>query len=465
MNIPTILIIDDDVVLLARLATQLKESGFGTVQATSVQQAEQALASTTVDLALLEPAIDRRAGWEWLPHLATCVPTIVMSGDGLEEDIVRGFDAGAVDYLTKPFRTGELLARLRAHLRLRSGSDVAAPSGAPTTGQPTSESLSDPSSMTARVIDLSDDDDVFDATVERRSDVPEPPARQSAPISSTKRLRRSRSSAEEDEPVFIPHAEERGLIADHTPMEVDDLRASELEQLPLGTRLRAARQRRRITLVQAELDTKIRMSYIQAMEEEKFSLLPHGAMTEAMVKTYAAYLGLNVANALEEYRQRHYTAPVEPLPALGGSFLPRSATPWWIWAAVVALALVVGIGGILVLDPAGVAALGDRARALFAPPTATPTPTLTPTFSPTATSTPTVTATSTPTVTPSLTPEPTATPEPTSTPTLTPRPQPTPRPPTPRPPPTPVPPTPVPPPEPQPEPPPEPQPEPPPVQP
>ncbi len=455
MNIPTILIIDDDVVLLARLATQLKEAGFGAVQATSVRQAEQALASAAVDLALLEPAIDRRAGWEWLPHLATCVPTIVMSGDGLEEDIVRGFDAGAVDYLTKPFRTGELLARLRAHLRLRSGSD-AAPPGVSAIGQPTSESFSEPSSMTARVIDLGDDDDMLNATVERRSDAPEPPARQPAPISSTERLRRSRSS-EEDEPVFIPHAEERGLIVDHTPMDVDDLRASELEQLPLGARLRAARQRRRITLVQAELDTKIRMSYIQAMEEEKFSLLPHGAMTEAMVKTYAAYLGLNVMNAIEEYRQRHYTAPVEPLPALGGSFLPRSALPWWIWAAVVVLALVVGIGGILVLDPAGVAALGDRARALFAPPTATPTPSLTPTFSPTATSTPTVTSSPTPTVTPSLTPEPTATPEPTLTPTPTTRPQPTPRP---RP--TPVPPTPVPP---TPEPPPEPQPEPPPVQP
>lgn len=190
-------------------------------------------------------------------------------------------------------------------------------------------------------------------------------------------------------------------------------------------------------------------------------MLPHGSMTEAMVKTYASYLGLNVVNALEEYRQRHYSAPVEPLPALGGSFLPRSATPWWIWAAVVVLALIVGVGGILALDPAGVAALGNRARALFSPPTATPTPTLTPTFSPIATSTPTVTPspTLTTTLTPSPTPEPTVTSEPTSTPSATPRPQPTLRPrPTPRPQPTPEPPTPEPPP-------PEPQPEPPPLQP
>jgi cytoskeletal protein RodZ len=205
--------------------------------------------------------------------------------------------------------------------------------------------------------------------------------------------------------------------------------------------------------VQAELDTKIRMSYIQAMEEEKFSLLPHGAMTEAMVKTYAAYLGLNVTHALEEYRQRHYTAPVEPLFALGGTSLPRSAPPWWVWAAVVLLALVIGIGGILAIDPAGVAALGERARMLFVPPTATPTPTLMPTFSPTATFTPTVTPSPTPTstATPSPTAEPTATLEPTATPSPTARPRPTVRPqptlapPTPEPP-TPEPPTPEPPP-------------------
>ncbi len=53
-----------------------------------------------------------------------------------------------------------------------------------------------------------------------------------------------------------------------------------LIRLALGQRLKTARQRRRLTLVQAELDTKIRMSYIQAMEEEKFALLPNGPSAE-----------------------------------------------------------------------------------------------------------------------------------------------------------------------------------------
>ncbi|MCS7288689.1 MAG: response regulator [Roseiflexus sp.] len=453
MKIPTILIIDDDVVLLARLATILKEAGYETAQATSIRQAEQALGNAPIDLALIEPAIDHRAGWEFLPRLAQRVPTIVISGEGLEEDVVRGFDAGAIDYLTKPFRTGELLARLRTHLRLRSGSAVAAPRVSPATDQPAPVSSPAQPPVAAKVIDLGDDDALLDEASEYAADMPESSARSPASALSAKRLRHERSPAEEEESVFISHTEERGLIVDQARADVDELRVDELERLPLGVRLRAARQRRRITLVQAELDTRIRMSYIQAMEEEKFSLLPHGPMTETMVKTYAAYLGLSVTNALEEYRKRHYTAPVEPVVALGGSSLPRSAPPWWVWVAVVILALVVGIGGILALDPAGVAALGQRARMLFSPPTATPTPT--PTLAPTAT--PTLTATPSPvptaTVTPSPTSEPTATIEPTSTPTSTARPRPTPRPqPTPVPP-TPVPPTPVPPtPEPQPEP-------------
>jgi DNA-binding response OmpR family regulator/cytoskeletal protein RodZ len=455
MKTPTILIIDDDIVLLARLATQLKEAGYETVQATSVRQAEYVLDSATVDLALLEPAIDRQAGWEFLPRLAARTPTIVISGDGLEEDVVRGLDAGAVDYLTKPFRTGELLARLRAHLKSRSTHEIV-PSQDTSSTTPTASAASP--ATASRVIDLGDDDEIADDTTAATATMRD---RHSEAEGSTKRLRRARPSDDEEEAVFIPHAEERGLIADHASMPVDELRVAELEQLPLGARLRAARQRRRITLVQAELDTKIRMSYIQAIEEEKFSLLPQGAMTEAMVKTYAAYLGLNVTHALEEYRQRHYAAPVEPLFALGGSSLPRPAPPWWVWAAVVLLALVIGIGGILAIDPAGVAALGERARMLFAPPTATPTPTLMPTFSPTATFTPTVTPSPTPTstATPSPTAEPTATLEPTVTPSPTARPRPTARPqPTPAPP-TPEPPTPEPPiPEP-------PTPEPPPVQP
>lgn len=436
MTPPAILIIDDDIVLLARLATQLKAAGYSTLQAADVRQAEQLIDDTPVDLVLLDTAMARGAGWLLLPRLATRVPTIIISGEGLEEDVVRGLDAGALDYLTKPFRMGELLARIRTHLRVKSGGE--------------SGSVRAPArheSVPAKVIEPGDDEGPASDTVPASAaaeGAPRPEGDDRAGAQRGAGLRRSRSTAEEEEPVFIPYAEERRLLDTEGQMASDAVRASELEQLPLGARLRAARQRRRITLVQAELDTRIRMSYIQAMEEEKFALLPHGPIAENMVQTYAAYLGLSAGQASEEYHRHHYSAPLEPLIALGGAALPRQAPPWWLWAIAVVLALGVGIGGILALDPVGVATLGQRARALVMPPTATATPSPSPTPSATATATPTATPSATATATPSVTPTvtPSATAEPTATPTATLRPRatarptapPTPEPPTPEPP-------------------------------
>ncbi|NWG21702.1 MAG: response regulator [Chloroflexi bacterium] len=446
MTPPAILIIDDDIVLLARLATQLKEAGYTALQAADVRQAEQLLDDTPVDLVLLDTAMARGAGWQLLPRLAARVPTIIVSGDGLEEDVVRGLDAGALDYLTKPFRTGELLARIRAHLRVRSG-DESGSAGVPSRRKPVPTNVTEPGDGEGPASDMVPDSPAAEG-------VSRPEGDDRAGEQRGARSRRSRNAAEEEEPVFIPYAEERRLLDTEGRMAADEVRASELEQLPLGARLRAARQRRRITLVQAELDTRIRMSYIQAMEEEKFALLPHGPIAETMVQTYAAYLGLNVGQAGQEYRQHHYSAPLEPLIALGGAALPRPAPPWWLWAIAVVLALGVGIGGIFALDPAGAAALGQRARALVMPPTATPTPSPSPTPSITATVTPTATPSATASATPGITPTATssATPEPTMTPTATLRPRatarptapPTPEPPTPEPP-TPEPPTPEPP--------------------
>ena len=109
------------------------------------------------------------------------------------------------------------------------------------------------------------------------------------------------------------------------------------------------------------------------------------------------------------------------LPALGGTPMPRALPRWLIWLAAVILALVVGFGGIWLLDPGGVSVLANRARAIVVPPTATPTPTATPqpTATPTPTPQPTATSTPMPTATPS--PEPTVTPQPTATNTPTPR--------------------------------------------
>src|SRR5262249_54957858 len=158
--------------------------------------------------------------------------------------------------------------------------------------------------------------------------------------------------------------EEQRLLRDSARTE--DEEPEQIAQLPLGQRLRAARQRKRITLVQAELETHppVRMHYIQAMEEEKFSLLPRGPVAEELLRTYAAYLRLDAPEAPEEYRRLHYITPVEPPAALGGVALPRRLPRWIVWLAAALLALLVGCGGIWLLDPNSMNALAQRAGIL-----------------------------------------------------------------------------------------------------
>src|SRR6266487_6292883 len=114
---PKILIIDDDVALLARLGTELQDAGYDVLRASETRHADLLIDEQRPDMVLLDTDTSRGEGWELLGRIAARLPVIIISGRGLEEDIVRGLDAGAVDYLPKPFRSGELLARIRARLR------------------------------------------------------------------------------------------------------------------------------------------------------------------------------------------------------------------------------------------------------------------------------------------------------------------------------------------------------------
>ncbi|MBX0326648.1 helix-turn-helix domain-containing protein, partial [Oscillochloris sp. ZM17-4] len=119
-----------------------------------------------------------------------------------------------------------------------------------------------------------------------------------------------------------------------------------------GPRLRNERLRRHLTLVQVENDLKIRMSYLQALEDEKYTLLPRGPAALQMVRSYVTFLGIDPEPMIAEFREQHYVEQYEPLPALGGSRLPRSLPSWVIWAVAVLLALAVAVGAILYFDPA-----------------------------------------------------------------------------------------------------------------
>lgn len=93
----------------------------------------------------------------------------------------------------------------------------------------------------------------------------------------------------------------------------------------IGSALREARVRGKLTLRQAEEDTKIRVKYLQAMENEEFDVMPGDAYVKGFLQTYAQYLGLDPAIILDEYRSRGLTRH-EHQPFGGSSVIgkPRS---------------------------------------------------------------------------------------------------------------------------------------------
>lgn len=360
---PTILLVDDDVTLIERLATLLGEAGYEVLRANQVQYAEILLRERQPDLVLLDPDMSSGDGWVLLGSRAGQVPIVVISGQGLEEDIVRGLDAGAADYLPKPFGTSELLARIRTHLRARARAEAPA--------------LTEPA----------------------LSGLPAPATGPTTPLAPTPPRRRGAlAPGDEEEPVFIPYGEEGRIMREERSTAAEEL--SDIAQLPLGQRLHAARQRKRLTLVQAELETRptVPMHYIQAMEEEKFSLLPRGEMAEELLRSYASYVGLDVATAVDEYRRLHYIAPLEPPNSLGGAPIARRLPTWPISLVAALLAITVGLGAIWAYDSAGLIALAQRAGLMAAPssaPTSAPAPTAAPTSAPRPTAT-TITSTAAP---------------------------------------------------------------------
>lgn len=72
----------------------------------------------------------------------------------------------------------------------------------------------------------------------------------------------------------------------------------------IGNTLREARVQRNISLQQAEEETKIRVKYIQAMENEDFDVLPAGTYVKGFMRTYAEYLGLDSQLLIDEYNER-----------------------------------------------------------------------------------------------------------------------------------------------------------------
>ena len=122
---PLITVYDDAPHIVRALKVILREAGFDTLVAETVQEALDRAATTPPDAAILDLVLPDGTGIEICRSLRewSAMPILVLSAVGEEDEKVRALEAGADDYVTKPFGTRELVARLAAALRRVPGAD------------------------------------------------------------------------------------------------------------------------------------------------------------------------------------------------------------------------------------------------------------------------------------------------------------------------------------------------------
>lgn len=117
-----ILLVEDELPILEMVAFILQQAGYSVVKAIDYDQAVSLLKEPFPDLIILDWMLPGGSGLELLKQLQQhdvlrAVPVIMLTAKGAEEDKVQGLDAGADDYITKPFSPKELLARIKAIFR------------------------------------------------------------------------------------------------------------------------------------------------------------------------------------------------------------------------------------------------------------------------------------------------------------------------------------------------------------
>jgi DNA-binding response OmpR family regulator len=145
-----ILIVDDDAALCETLVDQLAVDGeFTAIAVGTIGEAEAKLGARgarfgAVILDVRLPDGDGRDLCAKLRQQGQQIPIIMLTGSDAETDVIRGLDSGANDYIAKPFRSNELLARLRAQVRIfEDGGDAVFVIG-PYTFRPSAKLLEDP---------------------------------------------------------------------------------------------------------------------------------------------------------------------------------------------------------------------------------------------------------------------------------------------------------------------------------
>jgi two-component system phosphate regulon response regulator PhoB len=131
-RVPTVLVVEDEPAIAELISVNLRHSGFRPIWAMDSATAQAEIDSVVPDLILLDWMLPGESGLvlakRWRSHPRTKpVPIIMLTARGDEVDRVAGLDAGADDYIAKPFSTKELLARMRAVMRRRAPEQEAGP--------------------------------------------------------------------------------------------------------------------------------------------------------------------------------------------------------------------------------------------------------------------------------------------------------------------------------------------------
>lgn len=117
-----VLVVEDEAAIRQMLSFALGNGGYDVVEARDVEAAQDFLRGSNPDLILLDWMLPGLSGLEFTRRLkrdprTNAIPIIILTAKGDENDKIRGLDSGADDFVTKPFSTRELLARVRALIR------------------------------------------------------------------------------------------------------------------------------------------------------------------------------------------------------------------------------------------------------------------------------------------------------------------------------------------------------------
>ena len=130
-NLPIVLVVEDDKAIVHLLSTILDANDYRVVQVSTGREALSTISSRCPDVVLLDLGLPDTDGVDIIKNVRqwSQVPIIVLSARNRERDKVEALDLGADDYVTKPFGTAELLARIRIALRHVSNGTPDTPTG------------------------------------------------------------------------------------------------------------------------------------------------------------------------------------------------------------------------------------------------------------------------------------------------------------------------------------------------